>query len=411
MNREFWVSICSLKENLKPLKVAAIGACLFLAARSSFAQLSDHVTELQPKFPEMFQDITDEAGVAIATRKDPQAKRVFSASLFQGSGVLSVDLFGGFSEISALPNMVALVNTFKGPHRALWLSFLIQNRSPLSEYHGMLLWFKKKRVEREAQFEILRVLSLLKALKGGIFFRERVNFLSPPFLRGLKFLTYRFWGVDDDKVWTYSPFTKSGRELIYDSRSLPYAESPIALDDMMLLSTKLERCVEVEVSDEVTYAPVVMEERTAVGGGAGCRQNESTKVQVQWGYQERHSSGNPGWFPVSTIFAERPVIRVECVVGDPFSSRGVEIYLLDSEWLVPFYKTVLNKKGVPERFFAMGYHYPKNHLPEPAYVLGFDPHAQTVGAFSISTVRSCTETSVSEQLISSLTPSGLGQSQ
>jgi len=222
-----------------------------------------------------------------------------------------------------------------------------------------LSWLRDNQAAEKLSGGLRRVYtaSLGSLDKTGQVFREIVRFKGPAAIAGLAFLTFRFFGEDEDVVWLYSPAIKKSRELTGSNRSDSILRSALSLDDFFTWSGKpeavqpvLERSVialvafgSLEISQAVIAAdnPVCLD----VKGQFKSAAQSAAFGTSRWGVVGKDDPSLQILFPAGTIFVPRELWQLELTSQDPFSLYGRQILYVDSEMMLPVYKVVFNRAG------------------------------------------------------------------
>lgn len=206
-------------------------------------------------------------------------------------------------------------------------------------------WLKKGRPTRVVRGRFLRVYpGALGADKSAQIFREKITFVGPTALAGLTWLTYRFFGMDEDVVWFYSAALDKARQLTGSNRSDALARGALSADDLLVWSGKAELVDALAERSAVALVPFPGVGLGQIGSGrsAGCVTAAHGEV-----LEESGTSANvePAQLFDRATFVPRRLWRVELTSNDPYSLYGRQIVYVDKASMLPVYKFVYDRSG------------------------------------------------------------------
>lgn len=172
-------------------------------------------------------------------------------------------------------------------------------------------------------------------------FRERLRFTSPKAVQGYSWVSFRFFGEEEDYLLIASPFIKETRVLTGSNRSDSFLGGLISLEDLFLLGAKPEY-VSVSIQDEETLLlPFVDAYKTEVGDEC-----ETLMLEKE---QDRIQKTHPllKWTP-------RKSKSIEVTIRDPFHEYGRILLFVDVELLVPTMAQVYDRNGKFKKFIILG---------------------------------------------------------
>jgi hypothetical protein len=172
-------------------------------------------------------------------------------------------------------------------------------------------------------------------------FRERLRFTSPKVIQGYSWLSFRFFGDEEDYLLIASPLIKETRILTGSNRSDSLIGGLISLEDLFLLGAKPEY-VSVSIQDEENLLlPFV----------------DAYKIEVTYECEtlilnrepERIQKTHPllKWTP-------RRAKSVEVTIRDPFHEYGRILLFVDAELLVPTMAQIYDRNGKFKKFIILG---------------------------------------------------------
>ena len=269
-------------------------------------------------------------------------------TLAQGQGLpqlFSLPI-GALPSASTSPNDVAAVSRkiLWNANAWLWSKQSISHRLLLSVFPG------PKNRPKQLEFGWERIYpQTLGPVPGTIspLFREKVSAKAPKILEGLTYLTLRFIGGEEDRVWSASPVTQRVRQLTGSNRSDVLFGGAFSLDDLMVWSGKVEDVDPKIVSRREFLVPIVDLPPTLGGGQPnGCSSLQlDGAAQIALNSQSRRFPEAAGWVPSNVLFVKRPLYRVEVASKDPFSLDARQVLYIDAGTFVPIYKVSWDAQG------------------------------------------------------------------
>lgn len=222
-----------------------------------------------------------------------------------------------------------------------------------------LAWFKSNRTTERFAGNMRRIYipGVEPADKTVQMFRESVKFGAPAAIAGLGFLTFRFFGADEDVLWIYSPAIKKSRQLSGSNRTDAIMRSPVALDDFLTWSGKAELVtpmLERSLNALGLFAGLKMYKAVLTGGETDCFEVQRQFSPALRSAEEEALSAGPGgqaslyqqiFLPRGAVFVPRELWRVELTSQDPFALYGRQVLYVDSETMLPLFKVVFNRAG------------------------------------------------------------------
>ena len=272
---------------------------------------------------------------------------------------------------------------------------------PLSRYQFNIKVLQDEDVVRELQGEIERLYNwrLVVEDKSSQFFREVVTLKKPAILENYTWLTYRFFGQEEDMVWVYSPAIKNSRELTGSNRSDEYA-GVVALDDFFLWSGKLENVEGSDIKEVEILTPFATNTLASLQTNDGsCYSIKDTfsfsELQTRWNYGSRKYAQGASWLPTDAVYTLRKSYKIDLFSKDPFSQYGRQTLYADAESMLPVYKFVYDRSGKLWKTLIMFYGFAKDkkdlQVPYPSQMLIVDDKKSTVAMFDYFGSNYCTD--------------------
>lgn len=171
-------------------------------------------------------------------------------------------------------------------------------------------------------------------------FRERVRFTAPKAVEGYSWVSFRFFGDEEDYLLIASPLIKETRVLAGSNRSDSLIGGLISLDDFFLLGPKPEYVTVSLIEEEIKLLPFV---DSYIVESKEC---ESVSLEKE---PERIQKTNPllKWIPRTTK-------TVEVTIRDPFHEYGRIMLFVDSKLLVPTMAQVYDRNGNFRKLLILG---------------------------------------------------------
>lgn len=181
--------------------------------------------------------------------------------------------------------------------------------------------------------------------KTSQLFREKIRYLSPKYLEGFSWLTFRLFGNDDDILWVFSPVIRKVRHLTGSNRSDPIMNSALSIDDFLVWSGKAEM-VEAVLDREVTsFVPFISLDSSCLKpAGSECFQPDFSGTSG-WNYESKRFPDAPGWLAGGSVQVPRKLWKVDLTSKDPYSIYGRQSLYVDSETFLPAIKIVFDRSG------------------------------------------------------------------
>jgi len=179
-------------------------------------------------------------------------------------------------------------------------------------------------------------------------FREILTFTSPVQLRNFSWLTFRFLGIDEDAVWTYSPVIKKIRQLTGTNRHDALYGSALSLDDFFTWSGKNENTIGRVLSTPTILTPFPSLQMARAQESDHCLYvsppPQAPRPSIA-DYRGGYISSSQFSFPAGTIFVPREMYELELTSRDPYSQFGRQILYIDTASMLPVYKIIFNTSG------------------------------------------------------------------
>ncbi|MBX7136512.1 MAG: DUF1329 domain-containing protein [Oligoflexia bacterium] len=175
-------------------------------------------------------------------------------------------------------------------------------------------------------------------------FRELIRFQQPGFLQGLSWLTFRYFGKDEDSLWVYSPAISRTRQLTSSNRADALIKSGVTPDDLLVWSGN-PQVVEARVT---TLKPVLVPAPPSIfplANADGCGRVGRDAAATLWNFETGKFAGAAPWSLVGVVFVPREAVRVELQSRDPFALYGRQVLYVDRQTLLPIYKIVYDRAG------------------------------------------------------------------
>lgn len=198
--------------------------------------------------------------------------------------------------------------------------------------------------------------------RRDIFFKEAIQFFSPPVVFGLAYITERFRGSRPDTVMVYSPVIGQSRKLLETNRGDGFFDSAVAPSDLFLWSAKPQRYSARVVEEKrlllpfanlgkatAVYEEVLSESQQGAEKAQTVhgrfQRSDGSETMMLWNHQTRQFAGGAAWIPTEAIFVPRDVWIIELLPKDPFLTTGRELLVVDKESMLPFYRIVYDRSG------------------------------------------------------------------
>jgi hypothetical protein len=243
----------------------------------------------------------------------------------------------------------------RDPQRAgaalLWNAASIPWSARSLEVTGKLRAFREARsAPRELTFDIMRIYPRSFGVSPGKLlplFRERIGFGQPEILRGLKWLSFRFLGEEEDYMWAASPTTRTVRQMTGSNRSDRIFARGFAPNDLFVWSGKIESLSIKGVHRQPLLVPVIEapleRQQTEEKGCAKWQSGKGSELLL--GQESRRVPQAPNWVPSNSLWVLRHVWRVDVTNRDPFLLDARQSIYLDATTMSPVYTVSWDQAG------------------------------------------------------------------
>jgi hypothetical protein len=259
-------------------------------------------------------------------------------------------------ELAGLPTpLFNLGNTASGDltqaaYKILWNAASLGWKHAYQSSELSLLLFKAPDSEpHKLGFEIERIHPSKMGLQlGGLdpIFRETISASTPEAIKGLSWLTLRFFGQDPDFVWAASPVINRVRQLTGSNRSDQIFTGIFSPDDLFVWSGKVELAEPVALTLVSLLIPILEDPNLKSEKGDDCSvYSYKGDNAVSFNYQSARFKGAGKWVPSNVIMVPRQVWRIEMIKRDPFSLDTRETLYVDKETGMPIYRVVWDQGG------------------------------------------------------------------
>lgn len=173
------------------------------------------------------------------------------------------------------------------------------------------------------------------------FFREAIRITEPSSIALYGWLTFRFFGADEDFVQVYSPFIKKTRQVTGTNRSDSAFRGMLTLDDLDIAKPEF---VQVTLKEKTTLlVPYLQEGAVSFSTQGSCITGTSAHEDTTSLFSRKAS-----WSP-------RSVFVLELTQKDPFSTVGRSVMYVDSESFIPYFRTVFTRDGEENKLVVYGF--------------------------------------------------------
>jgi len=285
----------------------------------------------------------------------PYAKDLQAESNAQDLLAEDGSLKGGFRPTSKyiFPDSSTEENTHTRAQKALWN---VQARfwsTALTDQDFSLLWLNEQSISQSVTGHHTRLYpAIVNANDKSIqVFRDRIGITSPLALKNFAWLTFRFFGDEEDMFWLASPAINKVRQLTGFNRSDGIIASSISPDDFFGWSGKPESVDVVFDKETIGLVPFPdISDSVLKANGEKCwlkpdEVTENGSKISHWNFENRRFSQAFPWVPTTSVFVPRKLMRLELIPRDPFSLYGRQILYVDSELFIPYYKFVFDRSG------------------------------------------------------------------
>ncbi len=219
-----------------------------------------------------------------------------------------------------------------------------------------LIWLNSGKIRGRvaADFSRVYVPTMNPQDKTGQVFREVFKIYEPRPVSKFAFLTFRFFGDEEDMLWLFSPAINKTRQLTGSNRSDSLLRSSVSLDDFFLWSGKPElvdasfdRTMQV-LAPYAALNSVHLEEGVPEKGCYSVQHQEVAAVgegEPRWRFERGERLTDLLQFPAEAIFVLRELWRIELISRDPFSLYGRQVLYVDPVSMLPVYKVVFDLSG------------------------------------------------------------------
>lgn len=180
--------------------------------------------------------------------------------------------------------------------------------------------------------------------KTGQLFRESLTVMNPDPLKGFEYLTYRFFGEEEDVFWVFSPANGRQRQLTGSNRGDELMKSTFALDDLMGWSGKIEN-IETSTLEPVTALVPLMEPQEAVADDSGCFQVPDKKDALGINFETHRFPQASPWLLTGIVYAPRQLWKIELISRDPYYLNARQVLYIDRSTMLPAYRVVYDRAG------------------------------------------------------------------
>ena len=234
--------------------------------------------------------------------------------------------------------------------KILWNVKARQWSLPVVEQEFSLLWIEDSALSMSVSGKWTRIYPrvAIPGDKSIQVFRDRISITSPSILEGFSWLTFRFFGKEEDMLWLSSPALQKTRQLTGSNRSDAILSSSVSPDDFLGWSGKLEQNDAILNSESTTLVPFPDSSAMPIkvaGNGCFSLSDESSDKRANWNFESRRFQQAFPWWPTKAVFVPRKVYRLELIPKDPFSLYGRQIIYIDKELFIPYYKFVFDRAG------------------------------------------------------------------
>jgi hypothetical protein len=235
-------------------------------------------------------------------------------------------------------------------YKILWNTAALNwNYGYLSSAMSVLLFKAPDSEPKKIEFDIERVYPRKLGLEpGGLdpVFRERISANKPEAIRGLAWLTLRFFGAESDFVWASSPVINRIRQLTGSNRSDQIFTGAFSPDDLWVWSGKVELVEPTNLTLLPILVPVIESANLKPDKNSGCISYLYQGDNVnRLNYQTSRFKGAGSWVPTDITMVLRQVWRIELVTRDPFSLDTRQMLYIDRESGLPIYRVVWDQAG------------------------------------------------------------------
>ncbi len=261
---------------------------------------------------------------------------------------------GALPTASAAPDEVVAV-----ARRVLWnANAWMWSKRSLAQRLLVSIFSEPKSRPKQVEFDWERIYpQILGEVPGTLspLFREKVSARVPKILDGLAYLTLRFLGTEEDRLWIASPITQRVRQVTGSNRSDTIFRGGFSLDELMVWSGKVEVLEPKIVTRREFLVPVIDLPPVPVNPMT----NGCSKVSFEGGGQlvtngqSRRFASAASWVPTNVLFVKRSLYRVEVATKDPFSLDARQVLYVDAETFLPIYRVSWDAQGRARRF-SMG---------------------------------------------------------
>lgn len=235
-------------------------------------------------------------------------------------------------------------------YKVLWNTASLQWRYDSFAVSQSILMFRTPTEDpRKLEFEVERmhprkigeVVGTLEPV-----FRERISAKKPLAIRGLSWLTLRFFGDGEDFVWAASPVINQIRQITGSNRSDAIFSGVFAPDDLFVWSGKIELVEPKKIELVPLLVPVTIAQEGTQQKDARCvTWSFGEQQQINLNYKTRRFRGAGAWVPTNTLMVLRSVWRVEVQSRDPFTQDSRQTLYIDRESGLPVYRVVWEESG------------------------------------------------------------------
>lgn len=229
--------------------------------------------------------------------------------------------------------------TTEFPLQLLWNSQALLWKSPLwfGDYSMQKVRSSKSEQIVRGMWKRVYPATLPEPPKISQLFRERIEVLDPKSLNHYAWLTFRFFGrEEEDYVMIHSPAINQSRQLTGSNRSDPFLPGLFSVDDLFGWSGKIEWVDPTFQGETTLLLPFIDSEAVRFIGKGTC--TTATLIETQQASRIQYIPSILTWTP-------RKVWEIELSQREPFASYGRTVLYIDTELLLPVLRVVYDRGG------------------------------------------------------------------
>lgn len=183
-----------------------------------------------------------------------------------------------------------------------------------------------------------------KVDNSNTFLQQMMTYVGEPFeLRGTVQMSWTYNSPKPDAAWAYVPMLRRVRRVSAAVRSDPFLGSDFCTDDTNAWAGKNMDVTWKYVGQKTLLLPFPTEKTQVV------KQNSDGSIETEYipvkiGHEDPAFKGAP-WAPLSLVWVPRPVWLVEGMPKDPYYNYGRQIFIMDRDTNLCFYKVVYDRSG------------------------------------------------------------------